>query len=97
MGRIAGRLNVCVQFADSYFDVVLDKGSLDSLMGDATDGSLAARSYLSEVCSSVRFFSAIHLYSSGFLKAVLGVVLCLICSTLHLTLKLCFTTGERLL
>lgn len=38
-----------LQFADSCFDMVLDKGSLDVLMGEVTESSLPAISYLSEV------------------------------------------------
>ncbi|XP_024401124.1 uncharacterized protein [Physcomitrium patens] len=38
-----------LQFADACFDVVVDKGSLDALMGEVLDISLEATSYLSEV------------------------------------------------
>lgn len=44
-----------MQFADACFDVVLDKGSLDSLVGDGTESLLAATSYLSEVRARLDF------------------------------------------
>ena len=46
--------NVClVQFADSSFDVVLDKGSLDALTGEPEEPQIAAQGLLSEVCGGL--------------------------------------------
>lgn len=42
-----------VQFADSSFDVVLDKGSLDALTGEPEEPQIAAQGLLSEVCCSL--------------------------------------------
>lgn len=57
-----------MQFADSCFDMVLDKGSLDVLMGEVTESSLPAISYLSEVCVPVRgfLFGILRSLPSGF-------------------------------
>jgi hypothetical protein len=38
-----------MQFSDNHFDVVLDKGSLDALMGEVGESSVAAEKYLHEV------------------------------------------------
>lgn len=38
-----------MQFSDNHFDVVLDKGSLDALMGGVGESSVAAEKYLHEV------------------------------------------------
>jgi hypothetical protein len=38
-----------LQFAESSFDVVLDKGSLDALTGEPEEPLTAAKSLLSEV------------------------------------------------
>ena len=54
-------LNLWMQFADCSFDMVLDKGSLDVLVGEVTESSLPAISYLSEVCVLLQCsFFAMH-------------------------------------
>lgn len=54
-----------MQFSDNHFDVVLDKGSLDALMGEVGESSVAAEKYLHEVSAPCHVSVVYNLFHDG--------------------------------